>query len=361
MEFAHNPDQKEIYQGEIWQKTNCLHKEFQINQTIYDLLREQGFLPTDHEKIWKKNDRTVVVSLVDDLRSCSTDYHSDLPYLFDRFTTVITDNYVTCPTQYQVIRLPDSFFGIYGYHPSNVDWQPDRDFSFAVNRLDHRRMHLMLDLAWRTRLNDGYVNFNCQRRSSAHASITLQAPETSAQVFRDEWEHFTGDQREKFQPVFKKLESRMPYKNHDLGFDEVHLRSYLNIVLESYSSDNNISVSEKIFRALVTPVPWTVYSGRYTVAWLESLGFDCLGDIIDHNHYDRLKEVEDRPRIFNWKSLETVKELKNLPLEGLKIRCQTAAEHNQHLLIKMAGDWDSDFKAWVDVLPSRLARVSNPG
>ena len=135
-----------------------------------------------------------------------------------------------------------------------------------------------------------------------------------------------------------------------IGHDDIFTASYLNIVVESYSSDNNISLSEKIFRALVTPVPWTVYSGRYTVAYLESLGFDCLRDIVDHNHYDRLKEVEDKIRVFNWKSLEIVRHLKQLDFSMLQERCIRAAEHNQALLRTMKQQWSGKFNTWINNL-----------
>jgi hypothetical protein len=128
-------------------------------------------------------------------------------------------------------------------------------------------------------------------------------------------------------------------------------------VTETYSSDNNVAVSEKIFRALVTPVPWTVLSGRYTVAYLETLGFDTLSDLVDHNHYDRLIEVQDKTRIFIWKSLETAKQIKTLDLSVVKDRCLQAAAHNQQLLATMAAEWPSDFDQWRQQLTQTLTSL----
>lgn len=102
-----------IHSGEIWNQSQCLAQESNINNTIYHTLQDIGFAKTDNPRIWKRRKQTAIVCLVDDVRSCSTDYHIDLPYLFDTDTTVITDNYITCPTQYRVIKLPTSFLGIY--------------------------------------------------------------------------------------------------------------------------------------------------------------------------------------------------------------------------------------------------------
>ena len=87
--------QQHIYSGEIWQKSDCLGREELINQQIFDCLTELNFSPTDHRRFWTQGDRQVIVCLVDDILSCSIDYHNDLPYTFGRNTTVITDNYLT--------------------------------------------------------------------------------------------------------------------------------------------------------------------------------------------------------------------------------------------------------------------------
>ena len=342
---------REVFSGEIWKKSQCLEHEHQVNQQIFDCLHSHGFQKTDHFRIWKKDHRTAIVCLVDDLRSCSHNYHVDLPYLFDRDTTVITDNYLTCPSIFPTISLPDSFFGIYNYIPEQKLWQPDRDFAFQINRIDTRRFKLMLDLTWRSYAHVGYINFNCEDRSNPELTV--------AQAFEQFLPSF-GPDEQKYLPVYERLRSQVPVKNYDIDFDLVSYRSWLNIVVETYSSDTVVSVSEKIFRALVNPAPWTVYSGRYTVARLESLGFDCMSDMIDHNHYDRLKEVEHKIPVFNWKSLEIIKHLKQLGESAVRERCVRASEHNQKILHKMAQRWPTEFATWLDTLSSRLVNVSNP-
>lgn len=330
-----------IYLSEVWTKTACLEKENQINHLIFNCLEQQGYSKTDHFRIFSKDNKTAIVSLVDDFRSCSKNYDADLPYLFDRNTTVITDNHVTCPTIFPIIKLPVSFFGIYSYSPDNQIWQPDRDFAFQVNRVDSGRFKLMVDLAWRTRLDSGYINFNCEDHS--HREYT------AAESFGQHWKSF-GQDDQKYHSIADKLIAKMPFKNYDIDFDQVPYRSWMNIVVETYRSDATIALSEKIFRSLVTPAPWTVYSGRYTVAYLESLGFDCMIDIIDHNHYDCLKESEQKQNIFNWKSLEIVKQLKELGADFVRARCLQASKANQQLLKAFQNRWPNDVTQWISNL-----------
>jgi hypothetical protein len=341
---------REIFSGEIWKKSRCLEHEHQANLRLFDLLHSQGFEKTDHFRIWKKNHKTVIVCLVDDIRSCSTDYHIDLPYVFDRHTTVITDNWLTCPSIFSVIQVPKSFFGIYSYTPDLITWQPDRDFAFQINRIDPRRFKLMVDLSWRSCAHSGYINFNCEDRANPGL--------TKTQAF-EQFVSAMGPGEEKYTSTYERIRTQVPIKNYDIAFDLVPYRSWLNIVVETYSSDTVVSVSEKIFRSLITPAPWTVYSGRYTVAYLESLGFDCMSDMVDHNHYDRLKEVENKIPVFNWKSLEIVNHLKSLGEAAVRERCVRASQQNQKILQKMAQAWPEEFSNWVDTLPSQLADKSS--
>lgn len=346
------PDlESKIHNTEVWTKTNCLEKEHQTNLGIFDQLRKWGWSheKTDHFRTYRRNNKTVIVCLVDDVRTCSQDYKVDLPYLFDRNTTVITDNYFTCPTVFSTITLPVGFFGIYSYKPDTTVWTPRRDFAFQVNRVDARRVTLMIDLGWRTQLDLGYVNFNCEDRTRPNM--------TPQEAFA--YHGMLGPDDHKYQITAAGLTDQMPFKNYNIPFDLVPYQVWINIVIETYSSDTTVALSEKIFRALVTPAPWTVYSGRYTVARLESLGFDCMSDMIDHNRYDRLKEVENKLGVFNWISLEIVKHLKDLGEDAVRQRCLQASKHNQQLLQTMAQQWPTEFSSWIDTLPSRLDNVSN--
>ena len=344
--------QEPIHHGGIWDSSNCLANEDAAVNFFTDKLTELGYTSQDsRNRIWQRGNKKVIVCLVDDIRSCSTDYHADLPYLFDRDTTVITDNYIGCPTQYRVWNIPPSFFNIYTNTP-NAEWTPDRNYTFSVNRIDQRRLKLMLELGWRVHMNKGYVNFNCQKDFDGD---TFKGTERLPANFDHFWNELSDEDQTKWTASYKLLQPQMPLKNYDCSHEEIHSRSWLNIVVESYSSDNSAAFSEKMFRALTLPVPWTCYTGRYGIAYLESLGFDCLSDIIDHNHYDRLKEVENKIGIFVWKSLEVIKHLKNQDFAQLKLRCEQAATYNRELLKMYQHHWPAEFDHWKAAFLPHLA------
>jgi hypothetical protein len=215
---------------------------------------------------------------------------------------------------------------------------------------------LMLEIGLRVHLHKGYVNFNCSRRDQNNtADPAVSAAAQGLEYWNDHWNQTSTEYRAHYQKSYELLTAQMPVRNYEIDHDEIFNRSFLNIIAETYSSDNNISLSEKIFRALVTPAPWTVSSGRYTVAYLTSLGFDTVSDLVDHNHYDRLIEVQEKQRIFVWKSLEIVRAIKSKELAILQSRCQRAATHNQTVLAEMAAEWPNDFVQWTNMLIQTLA------
>jgi hypothetical protein len=341
MNNIHN--QQVMHQGEIWTSSQCLANENLVLDTITTRLQSKGFTSND-QKLWHRGRQKVIVRLVDDIISCSSNYDIDTPYLFDKDTLVISDNYIICPTQYQVMRLPAEFFGIYSHTPSDMSWNPDRNFCFSVNRIDIRRIKLMLEIARRNPIYKGYINFNCYYETALHQIPII---ENQVKNFTNFYQALSEQDQKFWEESYLTLLPSMPLKNYELTHEQIHTRSWINIVVESYGSDNSIALSEKIFRVLTLPVPWTAYLGRYGVAYLESIGFDCMGELIDHNHYDRLKEVENKNGIFVWKSFEIMKELRNRGLDQISDRCLTAARHNQQLLKQFRQQWPDKFKQWL--------------
>jgi hypothetical protein len=127
-------------------------------------------------------------------------------------------------------------------------------------------------------------------------------------------------------------------------------------VVETYAGDHTIAFSEKIFRALVSPAPWTVYSAFGAVNYLKQLGFDVLDDIVDHTY--NLITQDDTPHgikkveTFISSNIRLYQELQKLNFEQVKKRCQQAAIHNQQRLAELQQQWPADFAQWLlDVLP----------
>jgi hypothetical protein len=150
----------------------------------------------------------------------------------------------------------------------------------------------------------------------------------------------------------------MPIRNHDLTIEQAGLNAYLNLVVETYSGNTTITFSEKIFRALVTPAPWTLFAATGAVGYLTELGFDVLSDIVDHSYDLHVQDTwPGNSKIVNYisASISNYQQLKQLDFDTLATRCKQAAEHNQQLLAAMKKQWPASFAEW---LPDVMAQIT---
>lgn len=340
-----------IYDGEIFQKSQCIWHENVMLDWLRSNLGALGYESAGgSNKVWHRADRTVIACLVDDISTCSNQADPYVPKLWDAKVTVLTDNHVTCPTLYSVRQLPQSWFGIYAYDGAVTTWQPDRRFNFGVNRIDMKRMLLFLEyrkrLPWEPdRDVMDYVNFNCwawdgDNTSDAglHGNFTRQ------------WQLLDHDQQSAYLETFEQDQASLPVRNHALDHDTAMHRAWINLVVETYSGDSVIALSEKMFRALMIPAPWMTYSGRYTVVYLESLGFDCLTDVIDHDYDARIEtrtvDYGDKLVDWFWKANENYQRLRGQDFVKLSARCQQAAQHNRQHLQKLRQQWPQQLASW---------------
>jgi hypothetical protein len=348
-----------IYDGEIHQKSRCIWHENTLMDFFRSNLIMRGYQSQDSSnKVWHRDGRRVVICLVDDYTTCSGIKDPYVPSIWDNNTLVITDNQVTCPTHYRVETLPASFFGIYAYQPNDRTWQPDRRFNFAVNRIDARRMALLLEyrkrLPWEPNRDSwDYVNFNCWRWNGDNTNT-----EGFRQNFEDEYAALDQVVKDVHQITKDTDMPAMPWRNHDLDLESSMHQAWINMVVETYSGEAVIAVSEKTFRALVTPVPWQIYSGRYSVAYLERLGFDCMSDIVAHS-YDHIPELKtmdygDKLVEWWWQGSNNYANLQTQMWSDVYQRAQTAAVHNQQLLMRMKQLWPQDFSHWWNSISSEL-------
>jgi hypothetical protein len=347
----------EIYTGEIFQASQCIWHE----NTLLDFFRSNlislGYTSIHtSNKVWRRGEKTVVVCLVDDFSTCSEDYSATLPYIFDKNTVVITDNHITVPTQYQVCQLPASFFGIYAHTPELSKWTPDRRFNFAVNRMDSKRLLMFLEMRLRSSMMPDpetldYSNFNCWSWDGDNTTA-----EGLQNNFENQYRRLESQYHEVYDNTYQQLKEQMPYRNHALSQENAHVSAWMNIVMETYSSDTTIALSEKIFRALTLPVPWMVYSGRHTVAYLHSLGFDVLRDVVEHR-YDNMQE--NRTAAYGDKMVdflfEGVDAVERMQTDRPWMRAKQAARINQRLLQEMRQRWSSDFAEWWPDVVKRIA------
>jgi hypothetical protein len=346
-----------IYENEIFKKSQCIWHENTLLDFFRSNLTALGYQSINpNNKVWRRGHQTVVVCLVDDFSTCAEDYSRTLPYLFDRHTVVITDNRVNVPTQYQVCQLPNSFFGIYAHQPDNADWRPDRRFNFSVNRLDAKRLLLFLELQLRCQgmpnaHNLDYVNFNCWSWDGDNSNT-----QGLTQNFQRQYQQLEPTFQDVYDYTYRQVLPNIPFRNHTLTHEQCHTQAHLNVVVETYSSDTTVALSEKTFRALCLPVPWMVYCGRHTVAYLNSMGFDTMNDVVQHR-YDSM--FENRTAAYGDKMVDFLFEgadaVKHMDVGAVSFRAAEAAATNQSVLNSMQSSWPADFAAWWPSVVQRIA------
>lgn len=339
-----------IDSGEIFHKSSCMWHERTTVDFLASMLVNFGYTKTDNYRIWKRGYQTVVVCFADDYSVCRQSWSLPPEQWFDQHTVIITDNYVNFPTQYQVKQVPESYFGVFNYKPDGQVWSPTYRFNFPINRLDSQRLLILLELLTQTEIDQDLVNFNCF--DAARANHSLDEIKTN---FMKTWNQLVTVQ-EKYKTLIPELTNNVPIRNHALTIEQAHVSAWVNIVVETYAGDHTIAFSEKIFRALVSPAPWTVYSAFGAVNYLKQLGFDVLDDIVDHTY--NLITQDDTPHgikkveTFISSNIRLYQELQKLNFEQVKKRCQQAAIHNQQRLAELQQQWPADFAQWLlDVLP----------
>jgi hypothetical protein len=350
----------QIYNNEIFQLSRCIWQENSILDFLRTVLISQGYVSIDSgNKVWKRKHRTVAICLVDDYTTCAQYPGETVSRMFDRDTVVVTDNYVLCPTRYSVLTLPKSFVGIYAHSAPLRSWNPQRRFTFAVNRIDIKRMLLLLEIVrssytlYADPTNLDFINFNCWAWEGDNSTQSgLQ------QNFQNIWNQLEPHHVKLYEEYHGKLIDCMPLRNHDMTLEESYHASGMNVVIETYSGESVIALSEKTFAALCSAAPWALYAGRYAVSYLASLGFDTLVDLFAHQ-YDGLVEngtfsEGDRIIEFVCESRLQAHNIQSANRDRTSWRLQQAAEHNRRRLYEFRTQWAQDFAQW---LPQFVAAI----
>lgn len=344
----------ETYTSEIFERSCCIAKENNLCEFFTHNLMALGYSAKDDSmKKWVRGNQQVVVCLVDDISSCADYQDKNFGMMFDRNTLVITDNFVNGPTQYQVRRLPNSFFGIYAYQPLLYHWRPERRFSMAIRRIDPDRLRVFLETFKSSQDfpdsdHADWLSFDCWDRTK---------PTDSPQVRQDNFvELFSGlpeEEQDRYKDIVDAHIDLMPFRNYDETIEEIVYKSWLNMVVETYSGDEVIALSEKTFRSLVTPVPFMLYAGRNSLCHLANLGFDILADLVPPD-YDNLRRTNrsdqsDKHTEFVWRASLVSNDLASKASDEIPVvqaRCVQASQHNQSLLRELQSRWPMDFANW---------------
>lgn len=288
--------------------------------------------------VWQLGQRKIYLRLVDSVEDLL-----DLNHLTPR-DLVITDNYIGRALNCPVIKLPDSWFGIYYHRPTVISPGELKDYTFLVNRLDGIRLEALLELSKKMHLHNGIININCV---SPH-NWNEHSHQVAIENFRQQWQLLGPVLQQHYQGEYRRLEPKMPFRNHDLTHDQAMQSARLNMVIETYSSDDVISFSEKIFRALVLPCAWTLLGGRFSVQRLRCLGFDVLDDVVDHD-YDIARHTQDKVIRFVRSSQSSITSID-------ANRLLQAAKHNLDLLEKWNSTWQNDLVKWLEKINDHVKK-----
>ena len=393
----------QISSGEVFQLSNCMIHEHAVVNLLTSTLTMLGYSKINsNNRTWQKGNKTVVVCLTDDFGVCRQKWTDDPSEWSDSNTVIFTDSYVpdhvskTLP--YQLYRLPSSYYGIFSYRPGDqqllevakkihpdakifrpnkqfhfqsnrLDSQefqtqtvgadiknskPNARFHFSTNRMDQERLHLVLEFIRQAGplekiLTDDYINFNAW--DPTNPGKTIQDILASVEKF---WKQLPQlHNNTEYEQCIDQLKNLLPLRNHEFTIEQAHSASQLNLVIETYAGDVSIAFSEKIFRALVTPAPWTVFSAQNAVQYLKTLGFDVVDDLVDHL-YDLNLHDNSKIKKYIESSRLSQEYLQTLDPVTIMNRYKHAAEHNQKILQQMQQIWPADFARW---LPGAIEKI----
>jgi hypothetical protein len=277
-------DQKKIAREQIWK---YLPLEQAINQQVHQTLDQ------------KKN---IAYRIVDSV-------FAEMPTAWTDAKLVVTDNIPTRTVCGQVLPLYPEYWHVYHYQPVYQSRPATYGYNCFMNRVSEDRGQLFQKLKCGGLLSTGLVSFNNLR------------PGNSTCTDQDLLDY--GD----------------PYNNLTDSLEQSIIDSNISVVLETYISDDHITFSEKIFRALQLPRPWLLYCSPQSVKYLRHYGFDLLDDYVDHSYDNKLSHSN--------RLLSIVDQLERFVNQQYNkddyARFEQAAEHNRNLLLKFAQAWPAKF------------------
>jgi hypothetical protein len=345
----------DLFASHAFRASDCLAREDQLVGLLKTSLQDRGYQAHPEDSgVYTKGSKRVFLGIVDDVtQGKSMDFYNDL----QSTDLIITDNHFLRPVEADVVTLPDSWFGIYAHVNEHQSLLPDRAFTMPVNRIDVNRVAVLLRMDMYGHIDQGYVNFNCfEPGQDTGIDQRLANWDNKCTLVREQYGN-------KYDTEISALSARMPLKNHDLGFDQSILRGGLHMVIETYSSDHAISFSEKTFRALCLPRPWTLLASPWAVSRLRQLGFDVMSDIIEHHRYDGLRMVDSKLAQFvavsreywgEWSDTQNIPAYQQWYQDKILPRALEAASNNQKILQEMRGRWWVDMVAFLAKLNDRL-------
>ena len=282
-------------------------------------------METHTDKIWisEPRERQTVKTLIEHVQSCGytptvqdSNQNFGFPYVFAKdgkalacrlvdlvepADIVITDNHPLQPTTGKRISVLPEFWGQWHFEPEYEDRDSSISYNCFMNRERGDRDRVFKLLKQRNILDKGLVSYLALDYDTVNRHGTLE---------------------------------------------QCIIDTNVSLILETYTRDDAIVFSEKIFRAIQLPRPWLLYCSPFSIELLRSHGFDVLDDIVDNtydtekNHWMRLDIILDQLETFIDRQY-TSKDYQ---------RFKQAAKHNQQLLASLLHGWPEKLKTVMSCL-----------
>jgi hypothetical protein len=282
-------------------------------------------MQTHTDKIWISEPREIqtVKTLVEHVQSCGytptvqdSNQNFGFPYVFAKdgkalacrlvdlvedTDIVITDNHPLRPTTGKRISVLPEFWGQWHFEPEYEDRDSSISYNCFMNRERGDRDRVFALLKQRNILDKGLVSYLALDYDTVNSHGTLE---------------------------------------------QCIIDTNVSLILETYTRDEAIVFSEKIFRAIQLPRPWLLYCSPFSIELLRSHGFDVLDDMVDNtydtekNHWMRLDIILDQ--------LETFIDRQYTPKDYQRFK--QAAKHNQQLLASLLQGWPEKLKTVMSCL-----------
>jgi hypothetical protein len=321
-------DPKKIIHEQSW----CFQKkEDAINAELQTTITDQEFIADEYPYRYRRGNQILSCRLVD-----SVFLHD--PDAWTESNLVITDNIPLKPIQGKFVTVLPEYWHISSYTPVYENHQPTWPYNCFMNRISGDRSQVFYELIRRNLLNKGLVSFNCLLNGY------LGEDSREKRQANYEWQYISAD-LQCYQQEHNQGRNLVPYNNilEYNGLESVIIDSKVTVILETYTSEDHIAFSEKIFRSLQMPRPWLLSCSPYAVAHLKLYGFDVLDDIVDHS-YDSILSYNDRLQaLLNQLEIQISNEYTTVDYA----RFEQAAIHNQKLLQQFELAWPNKFQQIV--------------
>jgi hypothetical protein len=210
-------------------------------------------------------DKKILVNLVHNLRHIDSD-------------DVLVTDVVTSNHSGPVLKLYPEVFGIYHTDFDYKDQLPTKKFNCFIHRACPFRQSWFYQFVRRKLLDLGHVSYWAHDRWNRFSST-------------DYYNFLYNQNNQIFYEEHIQFQDKIPFKNFDFSLEHAIIDSEKTLILETFFEPNDqIALSEKIWRSIQLPRPWLLFSSMHAVKNLREWGFDVFDDVIDHS-YDNEPDV----------------------------------------------------------------------